>query len=183
MQDRRCQRRGIFRLMSAVMGLMMYNLGVKCMWELVVECAMSWSQCSLLSTGHSAREFLWAEWDSITLPTHLSSKKTSHLHTQAKKKKKMLKWDGLFECTQDLIGYVSRITHNSLQQTKRGSQIFCLFHKIWLLRHSSLRSSSLISTPPGSVLCVLLGKNIMQYLWGWSYEVIVGTQDGCFPDM
>lgn len=26
-----------------------------------VECAMSRSQCSLLSTGHSAREFLWAE--------------------------------------------------------------------------------------------------------------------------
>lgn len=49
-------------MLSAVMGLMMmYNLGVKCMWELVVECAMSWSQCSLLSTGHSAREFLWAE--------------------------------------------------------------------------------------------------------------------------
>lgn len=32
-----------------------------------VECAMSWSQCSILSTGHSAREFLWAEWRSITL--------------------------------------------------------------------------------------------------------------------
>lgn len=31
------------------------------------ECAMSWSQCSLLSTGHSAREFLWAEWESFTL--------------------------------------------------------------------------------------------------------------------
>lgn len=61
-------------MLSAVMSLMMYNLGVKCMWELVVECAMSWSQCSLLSTGHSAREFLWAEWDSITLPTHLSWK-------------------------------------------------------------------------------------------------------------
>lgn len=48
-------------MLFAVMGLMMYNLGVKCMWELVVECAMSWSQCSLLSTGHSARELLWAE--------------------------------------------------------------------------------------------------------------------------
>ncbi|KAI9530530.1 hypothetical protein NQZ68_000020 [Dissostichus eleginoides] len=30
-----------------------------------VEGAMSWSQCSLFSTGHSAREFLWAEVLSI----------------------------------------------------------------------------------------------------------------------
>lgn len=36
-----------------------------------LECAMSWSQCSLLSTGHSAREFLWADWECITLCPHI----------------------------------------------------------------------------------------------------------------
>lgn len=45
-----------------LMGLMMYN--AECEMYVGaggVECAMSWSQCSLLSTGHSAREFMWAE--------------------------------------------------------------------------------------------------------------------------
>lgn len=42
-----------------------------------VECAMSWSQCSLLSTGHSAREFLWVEWESITLCPHICPLKTT----------------------------------------------------------------------------------------------------------
>lgn len=64
-------------------------------------------------------------------------------------KKKMLKSDGLFECTQT---------------TKREGQLFCLFHKIELVRPSSLKSSLLISTPPRSVLCVLLGKKHVLFI-------------------
>lgn len=87
--------------------------------------------------------------ETASLCPHTCPQKTSHLHTQAKKKKKMWKSDGLFECTQT---------------TKREGQLFCLFHKIGLVRPSSLKSSLLISTPPRSVLCVLLGKKHVLFI-------------------
>lgn len=53
-----------------------------------VECAMFPSQCSFLSTGHSAREFLWAEWESIALCPHICPlKNDSHLPMSKKKEK------------------------------------------------------------------------------------------------
>lgn len=46
----------------AIAGLMIYYpLCEMYVGAVGVECAMSWSQRSLFSTGHSAREFLWAE--------------------------------------------------------------------------------------------------------------------------
>lgn len=88
-------------IVSAVMDSMMYNLGVKCMWELVV-----WN---VPCPGHSVPSSLpvtqqksscgQSETASLCPHTCPQKKKSSHLHTHGGE---MLKSDGLFERTQDL---------------------------------------------------------------------------------
>lgn len=76
----------LVHVVSAVMGLMMYNLGVKCMWELVV-----WN---VPCPGHSVpsslpvtqQESSCGQSETASLCPHTCPQKTSHLHTQAKKK-------------------------------------------------------------------------------------------------
>lgn len=49
-------------------------------------------------------------------------KKTSHLHTQAKKKKKMLKSDGLFEC--DWLHFTNNIILSEPQNEEVNYSVF-----------------------------------------------------------